>query len=73
LRRTDVRYTSLSELGINTAKLSFKRVRVRERLNEVKRASEAAAKPGLDIANAKKALSDFYGVPVDAIEIVIRG
>lgn len=36
-------------------------------------ASPASAERGMDIAEAKKALSSFYRVPVCNIEIVIRG
>jgi len=73
--RNPVRYTSLGALGINAAALSFKRARARtrERLADPEEVLAAAPKRGLDIVNAKKALAEFYGVPVDAIEIVIRG
>ena len=76
--RNPVRYTDLASLGIDPGKLKFGRVRQRllrasalEERPEPK--DKAVAKEGLDIASAKKALSTFYGVPVDAIEIVIRG
>ena len=73
--RNPVRYTSLGELGIDPATLTFKRVRARhrERLTDPAEPPASAPKRGLDIANAKKALAEFYGVPVGAIEIVIRG
>ncbi len=76
--RNPVRYTDLASLGIDSAKLKFSRVRLRllrasapEKLPEPE--DKSAAKEGLDIASAKKALSAFYGVPTGAIEIVIRG
>ncbi len=67
--RNPVRYTSLSALGIHPGSLKFNRMRVRPREPEHK----PAAKVGLDIAGAKKALAAFYGVPTDSIEILIRG
>lgn len=72
--RNPVRYTDLAALGIDPAELKFSRVRVRPlRESAPKPEEKSSAKEGLDIASAKKALSAFYGVSLDAIEIVIRG
>lgn len=71
--RNPVRYTSLSALGIDPDTLKFNRVRVRPREEPRELQGKPAAKEGLDIAGAKKALAAFYGVPTDSIEILIRG
>lgn len=72
--RNPVRYTSLKELGINPAKLTW------EPMPQAEAAASPISKPtgpsptgGLTIAEAKKALAATFGVKPDAVEITIRG
>jgi hypothetical protein len=75
--RNPVSYTSLEELGIDSEKLKFKRRRVRLGAAAVERLAQddtpALLSKGLDISEAKKALAQHYNVPVESIEIIIRG
>lgn len=73
--RNPVRYTTLSELGIDPAALLF------EQMPDVDPAAQplplegSASKevPPLTIAEAKRGLARTFGVNEDAIEITIRG
>ncbi len=76
--RNPVRYIELNDFGIDPDKLTWKRVSPGTDGEPPRAASPAqlattAEKRGLDITEAKKALSVFYRVPVTNIEIVIRG
>lgn len=70
--RNPVRYTSLSDLGIDPKKLKWQPAPAAER---VATPPVAAAVPvaRLTIEEAKKALAATFGVKPDAIEITIRG
>jgi hypothetical protein len=73
--RNPVRYIELSEFGIDPDKLKWKR-NLPHTDGEPPRAASSAppeADGGMDITEAKKALSAYYRVPVSNIEIVIRG
>ncbi len=80
--RNPVRYTTLKEMGVNPAELQFHDVSDVQadlggplRANPAqatKMAGDSSAAP-LSIAAAKGGLSAFYGVGLDAIEIIIRG
>jgi hypothetical protein len=78
--RNPVRYTSLSELGIDLASVIFERMpnaKERPTKREPAPPREAVATAGppatLTIAEAKKALAATFGVKPDAVEITIRG
>jgi len=78
--RNPVRYTSLSELGIDLAGVKFEpmpnaKERPIKREPAPPREAVAAAGPPatLTIAEAKKALAATFGVKPDAVEITIRG
>lgn len=78
--RNPVRYTSLSELGIDLAGVKFEpmpnfKERPSKREPTPPREAVAAAWPpaALTISEAKKALAATFGVKPDAVEITIRG
>ncbi len=78
--RNPVRYSSLSELGIDLAGVEFEpmpnaKERPIKRQPAPPREAVAAAGPPatLTIAEAKKALAATFGVKPDAVEITIRG
>jgi hypothetical protein len=79
--RNPVKYTKLEEMGIDLASLVFHSVtEIQKDLGAPTSASSQPPKLSDDgsplpisIANAKIGLAAFYGVPPDAIEIVIRG
>jgi len=78
--RNPVRYTSLSELGIDLADVKFEpmpnsETRPSKREPAPPREAVAAAWPPamLTIPEAKKALAATFGVNPDAVEITIRG
>jgi hypothetical protein len=81
--RNPVRYTTFEEMGVNPAELKFHPISdVSEDLQfqEAARPRTTSAKTtngkspaALSIATAKAGLAAFYGVPKEAIEIVIRG
>jgi len=81
--RNPVRYIDLEQYGIDPTKLSFKSRKRIENAQKVEHSEEPpdaapSAVPvkdvqGLNMTKAKEALSIFYGVPVSAIEITIRG
>jgi hypothetical protein len=78
--RNPVRYTSLSELGIDLAGVKFEptpNAKERPAKREAARPREAVATAWppatLTIPEAKKALAATFGVKPDAVEITIRG
>jgi hypothetical protein len=78
--RNPVRYTSLTELGINLNDLDFllmpeaaASTPTRERQAPALDARGAAPGTVLTIAEAKKQLAAAFGIKPDAIEITIRG
>jgi hypothetical protein len=75
--RNPVKYGSLETFGIDLASLEFKPMPVAPKQAETPRAMGAVAVSNdvvpLSISAAKSGLSAFYGVPTEAIEIVIRG
>ncbi|WLA63790.1 hypothetical protein [Bradyrhizobium diazoefficiens] len=75
--RNPVRYIELSDFGIDPDKLTWKPAQPYTYGEPLRAASLPDSTPpetlGLDIAEAKKALSVFYRVPVNNIEILIRG
>jgi hypothetical protein len=66
--RNPVKYTSLEELGINPKSLKF-----RPMPKPTKPVSALPSVRPLSIAEAKQGLSAQFGVPIEAIEIVIKG
>lgn len=68
--RNPVRYIELGDYGLDPTKLTF--ASLDQSKTEPPRAAPSSTQP-LDMANAKKALSAFYNVPVSSIEITIRG
>jgi hypothetical protein len=71
--RNPVRYIDLEEHGIDPRKLTFK-TNTQHKTEPRKEAPAVRAELlGMNMADAKKALSIHYGVPVTAIEITIRG
>jgi len=68
--RNPVRYTTLEEIGIDPATLTFKPIP--EMSEDPVSADDAGVKP-LTIAEAKAGLAAQFSVSVDAIEITIRG
>jgi hypothetical protein len=76
--RNPVRYTNLSDLGIDTAGLKFKpMLAAKESPAKREPSARQAAAPWppatLTIPEAKKALAATFGVKPDAVEITIRG
>jgi hypothetical protein len=77
--RNPVKYGSLEDFDIDGSKLAFHSVAEIQRDMGVPPqqptpplADDGGSSP-ISIATAKRGLSTFYGVPPDAIEIVIRG
>lgn len=74
--RNPVRYTTMEELGIDTAKLTFKPMTTPPS-GDVQQAAEEDGDEAevftLTIAQAKLGLANAFGVPPEAIEITIRG
>lgn len=75
--RNPVRYIELNDFGIDPDKLTWKRITPHTDGKPARAVSLPEATPAeplpLDIAEAKKALASFYRVPINNIEIVIRG
>lgn len=75
--RNPVRYIDLEEFGIDPSKLTFKPMPGYDKPEPPKAASGPVPPKSdmlaMDMVQAKKALSAYYGVPVGAIEITIRG
>jgi len=74
--RNPVKYADLSDLGINSATLKWKKMpEVAEKADSgasSKRTETARIRP-LSMTDAKKGLAVTFGVSPDAIEITIRG
>lgn len=68
--RNPVRYTNLTDLGIDVAKLTFKPLPTSKKAAAAAPAADAPV--GLTVQQAKEGLSKTFGVPLSAIEIVIR-
>jgi len=71
--RNPVKYTTLEELGIDAAQLRFKQLEEATPSATPSETSSGASALSLSIAQAKPALARHYEVPVDAVEITIRG
>src|SRR5216684_8204936 len=68
--RNPVKYTTLEELGIDLRKLTFKPM---PKPTKTPPPPPDPPKKGLTIAEAKAGLALQFGVPQDAIEILIKG
>ena len=68
--RNPVKYTTLEELGIDLRKLTFKPM---PKPTKTPPPPPDRPKKGLTIAEAKAGLAVQFGVPQDAIEILIKG
>jgi hypothetical protein len=71
--RNPVKYTTLEELGINADKLDLKTVRPTVKRDSGPAAGSTAGIRALSISDAKQGLALKFGVPPEAIEILIRG
>jgi hypothetical protein len=76
--RNPVKYSTLEELGIDPSSLTFKPLPPPSDMGsvDIPRKPKSPVDPlslSLSISEAKAALSRHYQVPVDAIEITIRG
>jgi hypothetical protein len=72
--RNPVKYTTLEELGIDLKKLKFKPMPTPTKFLTPPPPPPARSKTGaLTIAEAKAGLALQFGVPQDAIEILIKG
>jgi hypothetical protein len=72
--RNPVKYTTLEELGIDLKKLKFKPMPTPTKFLTPPPPPPARSKTGaLTIAEAKAGLALQFGVPEDAIEILIKG
>jgi hypothetical protein len=71
--RNPVRYTSLSDLGINPETLLFEPMPTAANPTKSHTATGVRVHPGMTIGEAKNALATTFGVSPDAIEITIRG
>lgn len=68
--RNPVRYIELEDFGIDPRKLAFKPLTNNAGVPSL---ATSSSPQGMDMAQAKKALAAFYGVPTTSIEITIRG
>ena len=71
--RNPVRYTSLTDLGIDPSALSFQQLQAPVEPPVKVAAASPQTGRGLTIAEAKRGLALTFGVGEDAIEITIRG
>lgn len=71
--RNPVKYTTLEELGIDLKKLKFKPMPPPTKILTPPPAPAATGPRGLTIAEAKAGLALQFGVPEEAIEILIKG
>src|SRR5713226_3620259 len=71
--RNPVKYTTLDELGIDLKKLKFKPMPAPTKVLTPPAPLERSKPGGLTIAEAKAGLALQFGVPPEAIEIVIKG
>ena len=71
--RNPVKYTTLEDLGIEQKKLKFKPMPAPTKVLTPPAPPERSKPGGLTIAEAKAGLALQFGVPPEAIEIVIKG
>ena len=71
--RNPVKYTTLEELGIDPKQLKFKPMPVATKPPRAPAGPDRSKTGGLTIAEAKAGLALQFGVPPEAIEIVIKG
>jgi hypothetical protein len=71
--RNPVKYTTLEELGIDPEKLRFQPMPPRTKAPPPPAMPERSKSGALTIAEAKAGLALQFGVPQEAIEIVIKG
>jgi hypothetical protein len=71
--RNPVKYTTLEELGIDLGKLKFQPMPPRTKAPPPPAMPERSKSGALTIAEAKTGLALQFGVPQEAIEIVIKG
>jgi hypothetical protein len=71
--RNPVKYTTLEELGIDPKKLKFKPMPERTKIPPPPAPPVRTKTEGLTIAEAKAGLALQFGVPPEAIEILIKG
>jgi len=71
--RNPVKYTTLEELGIDPGKLKFQPMPPRTKAPPPPAMPERSKSGALTIAEAKAGLALQFGVPQEAIEIVIKG
>jgi hypothetical protein len=72
-KRNPITYASLSELGIDAASLTFETAAKPSALALPPSTPASSDLSPLPISAAKPRLAAFYNVPVEAIEIIIRG
>ena len=71
--RNPVKYTTLEELGIDLKKLKFQPMPIPTKVLALPAPPERSKTGGLTIAEAKAGLALQFGVPPEAIEILIKG
>lgn len=71
--RNPVKYITLEELGVDPKKLKFKPMPERTKVLPPPPRPERSKTGGLTIAEAKSGLALQFGVPPEAIEILIKG
>jgi hypothetical protein len=71
--RNPVKYTTLEELGIDPEKLKFEPMPVPTKPPPTPVLPDRSKAGGLTIAEAKAGLALQFGVPTEAIEILIKG
>ncbi len=71
--RNPVKYTTLEELGINPSKLNFKPMPETTKELPPPPPPDRSKTGALTIAEAKAGLALQFGVPPEAIDILIRG
>jgi hypothetical protein len=71
--RNPVKYTTLEELGIDLKKLKFKPMPTPSKVLTPPASPDRSKTGGLTIAEAKAGLALQFGVPPEAIEILIKG
>ena len=65
-----VRYTTLEELGIDPSTLKFEKI---QKIEKEEKQTEIKKISPLSIEQAKEGISNFFDIPPDQIEIVIKG
>lgn len=71
--RNPIRYANLDELGIDVAKLHWQPMPDEDTLTPASSGAPQGRSVPFTLADAKKALSESFGVPIQNIEITIRG